>query len=587
MTEMEKNDKARENVASVTDNGGIQVNEMAPKVSSAPPKVSMTEVNATADDEVNGPTPEFDTIDANDTAGTEMDGPATKFCMTEVNDTAGSESVMSNVNAVSVSEVSDTGDTQNFKDKLPIESITTVSDLTRCNSCPSRPGHADDGSEFNRGLEGSESQCWSVDTAQLVKWTRVDDDCFAFRTTRLSGPAWSAVVARETFDDDTGECLEPRRAMIGLKGKELHEPLDKVRRLRANLYFDPRLIADREDRQRLIQHESVNAVEAINEMPTPDDVNEAMVMSGRLKRQLRQQLKVAIQFERRGGRLLVSELFSPARLTAEARRRGLPAGSSFDIVTGCDLLKSENQERTRVKLAVEDPLYLMLSPPCTDMGPFSYINQTRLSDWMQRKRRAIRLWTFACRCGIDQVKRGGYVVLEHPLRSWAWRLACTKELLKHLHCVRGDSCAHGLRDPDTGTPILKPTRWATNDEVLRTALARRCVGDHEHMVIEGKLKDGTGRAQYCGKYWPRLVKRLVDGMVKGYENIVRKHNVQAVEDEMETVLEDTSCEVCTAEETETLEWTLDDFENQVMAVEDDHPDDGELPRKRRKGPRRP
>ena len=60
----------------------------------------------------------------------------------------------------------------------------------------------------------------------------------------------------------------------------------------------------------------------------------------------------------------VSEVWSPPRLTAKARRAGLVPGAAIDFITGYDVLTATGRSRAWATLMASPPRVLVLSPPC-------------------------------------------------------------------------------------------------------------------------------------------------------------------------------------------------------------------------------
>eukprot|EP00435_Cladocopium_sp_Y103_P019395 s2098_g4.t1 len=75
----------------------------------------------------------------------------------------------------------------------------------------------------------------------------------------------------------------------------------------------------------------------------------------------------------------VSEVYSPPRVVAEAQKQGLTAGTSFDISEGWDLSKPEMRRQMWKRLKEEDPLLVVLSPPCVGFSILQELNLPKMS----------------------------------------------------------------------------------------------------------------------------------------------------------------------------------------------------------------
>ena len=75
------------------------------------------------------------------------------------------------------------------------------------------------------------------------------------------------------------------------------------------------------------------------------------------------------------------EVFSPPRVTLNARRAGLAADFAFDITyNGWDALNPHMRSELRHFIRTMDPKVLILSPPCTMFSPLTrHCNSVKLS----------------------------------------------------------------------------------------------------------------------------------------------------------------------------------------------------------------
>eukprot|EP00435_Cladocopium_sp_Y103_P034179 s49_g8.t2 len=78
------------------------------------------------------------------------------------------------------------------------------------------------------------------------------------------------------------------------------------------------------------------------------------------------------------------------------------------------------------------------------------------------------------------------------------------KLLKSMHLCRANMCAYGLKCPDTGKPILKPTGLAVSHSDM-IPLAQECPGHMCHQIIAGRCKDGSNLSSVVAKYTPQFV----------------------------------------------------------------------------------
>ena len=78
----------------------------------------------------------------------------------------------------------------------------------------------------------------------------------------------------------------------------------------------------------------------------------------------------------------VAELYSPPRVTEEAKKFGLSAGAAFDLTTGWDFRLERDRNLAKEYVRTHKPKLVIGSPMCT---MFSVLQ--RLSPWTEEKQR--------------------------------------------------------------------------------------------------------------------------------------------------------------------------------------------------------
>ena len=208
--------------------------------------------------------------------------------------------------------------------------------------------------------------------------------------------------------------------------------------------------------------------------------------------------------------LTVSEVYSRPRIAKEAQKQGLGEGTSFDLLTGYDLSKEQDQQACWKKLIEEDPDLVVVCPPC---GPFSQLQ--RLNYPRMRMEQAIVMLQdglqhleFAMQVFEWQVRRGRWALFEHPQGSAAWQEESVRrrEELPGVEKVTGDQCMYGLRVKEGEELSKKSTGFMSNSEKILQRLSKRCSGDHPHQELIG------GRAKKAEEYPPQLCREIVKGL---------------------------------------------------------------------------
>ncbi len=199
----------------------------------------------------------------------------------------------------------------------------------------------------------------------------------------------------------------------------------------------------------------------------------------------------------------ITEVFSPERVAAEAKRFGLSAGLSMDLTTGWDFTVKEHRRRAKQYIWKNKPLLVIGSPVCTPFSRLQALNWGR--SWktdmkLQRDlEEATRHMEFVAELYKMQDKAGIYYLHENFAQATSWQLACIQRVMgmASTQLVEADQCRYGLmsRDPKYGWgPARKPTKFMTNSVMVARELNLRCEGDHDHVHLM------SGRAGPAARY---------------------------------------------------------------------------------------
>eukprot|EP00435_Cladocopium_sp_Y103_P056355 s943_g19.t1 len=218
------------------------------------------------------------------------------------------------------------------------------------------------------------------------------------------------------------------------------------------------------------------------------------------KREARVIESMAAAWQKGRSKCVVAELFSPPRFTLEAERQGL-TGLSFDLKNGYNLLDRKTQQEVAAQLDDVQPELLVLCPECKHWGGWYRLNEKKLPVWQQIWNRNVaqRQVDFCITQAKRQLKRGGRVLFEHPWSSGVWGYPPMMKLLKNMHLCKASMCAYGLKNPDTGLPIMKATGLAVSHNDM-IELAKTCPGHSEHHTIAGKMNDGSSLSEWTAAY---------------------------------------------------------------------------------------
>ena len=237
----------------------------------------------------------------------------------------------------------------------------------------------------------------------------------------------------------------------------------------------------------------------------------------------------------------VSEVFSPPRIAAQAGKDGLRQGSSFDLITGWDLSNEADRKKMWRALKEEDPILLILCPPCTAFSARQSLNFPR----MDKGKVAVMIQTgmehleLAMALAKWQHRRGRYFLFEHPASASSWKEATVEEVesLEGVEVVSTDMCMYGMNVNGLGLN-KKPTKLMSNSEEVRRMVNRRCDRKHFHAPTLCLLPK---KAQ---EYPPGFCKAVVKGIKKqilkdaGNPQMKESFMKEAVEEEGEDEEED-------------------------------------------------
>ena len=218
------------------------------------------------------------------------------------------------------------------------------------------------------------------------------------------------------------------------------------------------------------------------------------------KREARVLESLAAAWQKGNSKCLVAELFSPPRFSTEAERQGL-AGLSFDLKNGYNLLDRKTQQQVEAQLDEVRPELLVLCPECKHWGGWYRLNEHKLPNWKRvwNRRVAERQVEFCIAQAKRQLRRGGRVLFEHPWSSGVWSYPPMAKLLQSMYLCKASMRAYGLKNPDNGLPILKPTGLAVSHGDM-VELAQTCPGHDVHHTIAGKLNDGSSLSEWTAAY---------------------------------------------------------------------------------------
>lgn len=222
----------------------------------------------------------------------------------------------------------------------------------------------------------------------------------------------------------------------------------------------------------------------------------------------------------------VCEVFSPPRMCAIAKVKGLRGGWPVDIasrdpVTGriFDLRKPKDQKEVKRMIRRYCPTELVVSPPCT---AFSIANQGEVDPATLAG--ATEMIRFSMEVCDMQHRPGRHFVFEQPQSSLAWHIDEVVQMAYRDHVFKTSfhQWMYGLEASDhLGTaPAYKPTSVLSNHPALAEVLQERCSGGHRHVQLVGR------RACSHAAIYPR---GLCNAVLKGVDIIKKELEERVLE----------------------------------------------------------
>eukprot|EP00435_Cladocopium_sp_Y103_P038273 s1873_g10.t1 len=206
---------------------------------------------------------------------------------------------------------------------------------------------------------------------------------------------------------------------------------------------------------------------------------------------------------------VVSEVFSPPRIVPLSTSGGLAPGTSYDLKTGWNLADAQHRRQMWQRLKQEDPMYLLICPPCKAFSPLQSLNFENMSfpAAFQLVLAGVEHLELGAALFKWQVSRGKYALYEQPDRARSWHEECMTELeqLPGVERFSCDMCMYGLNVTGEGLN-QKPTGLLGNSPEVKKRLSRKCDGSHEHVSLMG------GIASRAEKYPEEFCRQLILGI---------------------------------------------------------------------------
>eukprot|EP00973_Karenia_brevis_P017438 2393230-Karenia_brevis.AAC.1 len=163
----------------------------------------------------------------------------------------------------------------------------------------------------------------------------------------------------------------------------------------------------------------------------------------------------------------IAEVYSPARVTKEARKFGLKPGEAMDLTTGWDFRKVGDREKAERYVDEAKPRILIGSPMCTAFSTLQNLSpwtQNKMDKWIEAREHI----KFVVKLYRKQIEGGRMFLHEHPARATSWALEEIQKLAEEKGVViaTADQCMYGLttwgEKKGQRVAAMKPTKFMTN-----------------------------------------------------------------------------------------------------------------------------
>ena len=166
----------------------------------------------------------------------------------------------------------------------------------------------------------------------------------------------------------------------------------------------------------------------------------------------------------------------------------------------CDVLLPSQRRLVWAYLALLQPSWVHLGPPCTFWSPLARRCNLRLeADNEHLRLKALAFLVFSLQVCNFQRQHQRYWSLEQPPHCVSWKLDIVKEFTERElatgnTALKFDSCAWGHKDPGNGKPFLKRQCFVSNTQLI--GLHRRCrCSPRAHQVVEGTVESGSRKGE--------------------------------------------------------------------------------------------
>ena len=206
------------------------------------------------------------------------------------------------------------------------------------------------------------------------------------------------------------------------------------------------------------------------------------------------------------------EIYSPERMAVWAKKLGLRAELSIDLLTGWNLLDAEVRLKVVREISVRRPKVLMMSPPCTWFSGLMNLNWGKINPVVREqglRDATLHLEFCMLLADIQESQHRGWA-FAHPDTAKSWQNPKVKWWVdRGAFVTRFDQCMFGLVSKVETARMKKRTRFMTNIKPLYAAFDKKvCDKSHGHVSVQGS-EGGEKRSVWAQRYPPALCEAAV------------------------------------------------------------------------------
>jgi len=315
-------------------------------------------------------------------------------------------------------------------------------------------------------------------TAGMEQYEFETRDARRFKGCPLQGPSWDEVVWRETRGSSTGAVLESR-SVKGVDTEELFKEIpDGPKTIKTTFWYEKQETPQLQ-RPKHVRKMTPKARHSM--MAQVWQVTAVLLMEALTYSTIASQWGGAWMQKMYGtARPDVWEIFGGhAEISMQAWRAGWMALQPIDAVYGDDLKDKNQRKHVLETIRKTQPRLVIVEFPCT-----YWSNLTHLNFRSQERRRMLKklqasemiFLELAEQIARLQMANGDDFLLENPLCSAARKQSPIRRLEQdpETYIAISHMCRFGLRHPQNGRPLKKPTWWLTSAPEIAYALNKSC-----------------------------------------------------------------------------------------------------------------